>query len=404
LTLNFIDFDELKKSLKNMKSLSNLRELYIVGNPCCRAAASEPKIRILDDNDDMVPSNDVYFDKKAAFSVQNKHRMYVVSMLPQLKQLDGTEINKSERIVALQHLPQLSIEVEQLSEQCKAWKEEKGKIGIHDIKRDNQNQTMTTHSPEARADASRKTALEKAEREKKERVNQPRHSGDKEWEEEQKLAVQKAAEQEERGEIRQKNEGRWTFHLDESQTGHISLDVSIARHLSTSLIDVDVHPTYISIIIKSKILRLKLPVEVKSNESKAQRSTTTGHLVVTMPRVNPQAGIRAPLAKNATTTSLNTQGDRTKNLSVDKARSPLTSQLLEEGSAAFATKNLVNMMKKPHGPSSCVKSDSHGSEWMTEVVTSRKQGVVKVDYRVNAENSSFSDPAEDDDSEPPPFL
>lgn len=200
MTLNFIDFDELKGSLENMKLLSSLRELYIVGNPCCRAVASEPKIRILDENED-----EVYFDKKAAFSDQNKHRMYVVSMLPQLKHLDGTEIHKSERIVALQHLPELSIEVEQLSEQCKAWKEEKRKIGIHDITRDNQNQTMTTHSPEARSHASRKTALEKAEREKKERVNQPRTSGEKEWEEEQKIAVQKAAEQEERGEIRQKN-------------------------------------------------------------------------------------------------------------------------------------------------------------------------------------------------------
>ena len=123
-----------------------------------------------------------------------------------------------------------------------------------------------------------------------------------------------------------------------------------------------------------------------------------------MPRVIPQVGITAFLAKNAPTTSLNFQGDRTKNLFVNKARSPLTSQLLEEGSAAFATKNLANITKRPHGLSSCVKSDSNGSEWMTEVVTSRKQEVVKVDYRVNTEYFSCIDPTEDDDSEPPPFF
>jgi hypothetical protein len=64
------------------------------------------------------------------------------------------------------------------------------------------------------------------------------------------------------------------------------LDVSVPKHLSTSLIDVDVHPTFLTIIIKSKVLRLKLPEEVKSGESKAQRSTITGHLLVTMPRLN----------------------------------------------------------------------------------------------------------------------
>jgi protein TilB len=43
------------------------------------------------------------------------------------------------------------------------------------------------------------------------------------------------------------------------------------RHLDSSLIDVDVHPHYISIVIKGKVLRLTLPVEVKAGEAKAQR-------------------------------------------------------------------------------------------------------------------------------------
>merc|ERR1712139_457757 len=58
----------------------------------------------------------------------------------------------------------------------------------------------------------------------------------------------------------------------------------------SSLIDVDVHPSYVSIVIKSKLLRLKLPEEVKVSESKCQRSKLTGHLVVCMPMVKQGAG------------------------------------------------------------------------------------------------------------------
>lgn len=87
-------------------------------------------------------------------------------------------------------------------------------------------------------------------------------------------------------EIKQKNEGGWDFYWDEdSKPGHIILEVKVAKFLDSSLINVDVHPTYISIIIKSKVLRLRLPSEVKVGESKCQRSKTSGSLLVVMPKV-----------------------------------------------------------------------------------------------------------------------
>merc|ERR1711916_190542 len=89
-------------------------------------------------------------------------------------------------------------------------------------------------------------------------------------------------------EVRQRNEGGYEFSWDEDSPGVISLDVSLPKHLDSSLIDVDVHPTYISIVIKCKLLRLKLPEEVKADESKCQRSKVTGHLVVSMPLVKSQ--------------------------------------------------------------------------------------------------------------------
>lgn len=67
---------------------------------------------------------------------------------------------------------------------------------------------------------------------------------------------------------------------------HAYCMLSTSLHHRSSLIDVDVHPTYVSIIIKSKLLRLHLPAEVQAGATKCQRSKTTGSLVLTMPKLN----------------------------------------------------------------------------------------------------------------------
>jgi hypothetical protein len=55
-------------------------------------------------------------------------------------------------------------------------------------------------------------------------------------------------------EIKQKNEGQLIFQWDEERSpGNIILEVELSRHLDSSLIDVDVHPTYVSIVIKNKV-------------------------------------------------------------------------------------------------------------------------------------------------------
>jgi hypothetical protein len=55
-------------------------------------------------------------------------------------------------------------------------------------------------------------------------------------------------------EIKQKNEGQFVFRWDEERSpGNIVLEVELSRHLDSSLIDVDVHPTYVSVIVKSKV-------------------------------------------------------------------------------------------------------------------------------------------------------
>ena len=45
-----------------------------------------------------------------------------------------------------------------------------------------------------------------------------------------------------------------------------------SRLIDTSLVEVDVQPTFIRVVIKGKLLQLVLPTEVHSDRSAAQRS------------------------------------------------------------------------------------------------------------------------------------
>lgn len=56
--------------------------------------------------------------------------------------------------------------------------------------------------------------------------------------------------------------------------------------MDTCYVDVDVHPDYVRVTIKGKILQLTLPCEISVNGSTARRNTTNGKLIVMMPRLN----------------------------------------------------------------------------------------------------------------------
>ncbi|KAG8013757.1 Protein tilB-like protein, partial [Nibea albiflora] len=69
---------------------------------------------------------------------------------------------------------------------------------------------------------------------------------------------------------------RLDFSLTEDEDNNtIVLDLSVYRHMDTSLIDVDVQPTYARVGVKGKIFQIVLPAEVKPDSSTAQRSQTT---------------------------------------------------------------------------------------------------------------------------------
>ena len=68
MTCNFVEVWDLEESLRNIAHLPLLREMYMMGNPCM----------------DWAPATDLIF-----------------AMLPQLMLLDGKEITKTKKILAL---------------------------------------------------------------------------------------------------------------------------------------------------------------------------------------------------------------------------------------------------------------------------------------------------------------
>jgi protein TilB len=292
LTANFLDVDQLEASIDHLIPRDRLRELYLMGNP---AEAEWPDFQ-----------------------------SFIIAKLPQLATLDGTEITKSMQIVARQKLPSMEKNLRQLAvvkrreKERKAREKEEGiatkktkkkkdsrvveldeddnEIVVEDVSDEEDeggedDNELTENTPEVREEIYRELAAQKKEKEDRDNANKPR---ERDYEKEQKEAIEavRAKEEEEKGEIRQKNEGGWEFKWDEdSKPGYLILDIPLPKHLDSSLIDVDVHPSYCSIIIKSKTLRLRLLCEVKAEQSKCQRAKVNGHLQVIMPKVNRRENV-----------------------------------------------------------------------------------------------------------------
>jgi protein TilB len=245
-TVNFIDLDALEDSFRHLQSLLHLAELYMMGNPC---------------------------------TLWDGFRPFVVAMLPQLQRLDGTEVSRTERIQATQRFRGLRAELRELAD---AKRVEKGLPKVEPV-RDPDDDTEEW-SPEARVRMYRELAEQKEAQEKSRRVNEP---PDRNAAKEQAEAIERIRAREASGAIRQCNEGRWEFSLEEEDGhGRCVLRIPVSRFLDTSLIDVDVNPTYVSVVIKGKVFRILWPEEVKAMEGKCQRSQTSGELMVVVPKVH----------------------------------------------------------------------------------------------------------------------
>jgi len=90
---------------------------------------------------------------------------------------------------------------------------------------------------------------------------------------------------------RQRNEGKWEFSLDE-QKDRVILELAVPKFLDTSLLDLDVQPTWVAMAIKGKEFLIHMPGEINTDSAKAERSMGTGALVLTLPFMG--AVIKAP--------------------------------------------------------------------------------------------------------------
>ncbi|XP_070775476.1 dynein axonemal assembly factor 11 [Enoplosus armatus] len=293
LTVNFVG---RLSSVEALKHNVHLTELFLVGNPCTEFEG---------------------------------YRQYVVASLPQLKWLDGTEISRSERIRASQGLEEAKRQVwEQEKEylkrrakdkeeaQRKEAGEEKGNkerkpgfdgcwytdinntVPLPGLEENKENQEVEENMENVEL-KMRSPDLDDEQREKafwhtpcsftpESRLEAHRHL------EEKRKAKEKEKEKKPKaprtlitadGRVMNVNEPKLDFSLTEDEENNsIVLDLAVYRHMDTSLIEVDVQPTYTRVSVKGKIFQMALPAEVKPDSSTAQRSQTTGHLVLTMPR------------------------------------------------------------------------------------------------------------------------
>jgi len=216
-------------SIEKLKPNYNLKELHMLGNPCTKF---------------------------------ENYRLYVVGALPQLQSLDGERITKSERIYAEQLFTQLRKSIE---DQQHSFDTEPLQKAIE--QRDQDKREMAEHAQE---------------REKNQQKNLDGVGEVERIKPEVPVKLSPEEEIEKYGKVMQRNEGKWDFKFYEDKDEFI-LDIPAGKYMSLSFVDIDVQPTYIRVSIKSKILQLRYEREVMASSAKAQRSTTTGNIVIRVP-------------------------------------------------------------------------------------------------------------------------
>ncbi|XP_065485814.1 dynein axonemal assembly factor 11 [Caloenas nicobarica] len=283
LTANFIG--ELS-SIEALKCNIHLKELFLVGNPCTEFEG---------------------------------YRQFVVATLHQLKWLDSKEIERSERIQALQNYPEVKQKIRE-QEQAYLLKRAREKDEAQrrmQERKDKKQKQMESKLGFDSPDSPQNKENDQAEGDREQETWRTAEDEDEEdrrfWEEptpytpESRLETHRYLEEKRRakestreskkrekplrtlvtaeGKALNVNVPKLNFSLnDDEENNQLILDLAVYRHLDTSLLDVDVQPTYIRVLVKGKPFQLVLPEEVKPDSSSAKRSQTTGHLVVSMPK------------------------------------------------------------------------------------------------------------------------
>ena len=261
LTLNFVG--ELSQGLTCLRQLPTLHHLYLMGNPC------------------------------AEFS---GYREFVIATLTRLKTLDGTLITKSERIKAIQALPKIKVNIQKAEREYKAKRQlEKAQAELEieanqkeydnealdmDERRKIFYQSQSKHTPEYRKETQRfKEFLEAEDAKEKE----PKFGFD--W---QHQPSRQRRLFDDNGLPLNVNEAKIEFSYNDSDSETLVVELKLWKFLdSGDITDLEVEPQFLRVRIKNKLFQLRFLEEVMCDRSVAQRSQTTGHLVVKIPKLNP---------------------------------------------------------------------------------------------------------------------
>ncbi|OAD52288.1 Protein TILB like protein [Eufriesea mexicana] len=311
LTVNFIGN---LRGIKKLRCNEHLEQLFLMGNPC---------------------------------TDYEGYREYAIATLIQLKELDGTPIERSERIKALQAYARIEGEIiRSCTRQEKARKAEL--LDLQEKTRSREVADAEERGCEQKEEEGQEKEEEKEEKEEEEFWNQPsRHTP------EERVAIAhrflRKQEQKNRekdggsvprishklklfdseGKPYNANQPKIAFKLDDERySDRIVLEVALYKYLDTSYVDVDVHPDYVRVTIKGKVLQLTLPSEVSVNDSTAKRNTTTGSLLVTMPRLK-----RLPAIFPRNTESAKGKSDKTRTV-IERRSATSVREYLEIGPVA----------------------------------------------------------------------
>ncbi|XP_037085046.1 protein tilB homolog isoform X1 [Pollicipes pollicipes] len=259
LTLNFIG--EIT-SLASLRHNAALRELFLTGNPCADYEG---------------------------------YRAWVAVALPQLEVLDGTRIEHSERIRARQAFARIQDDIvqqqrrylEKRKQQKEAVRATKDASNLKDLSEEERKKfwaERTPYTPESRLELHRHLEASRAAPPRDERPA---------WE----APARQSRLFTDDGRPLNVNSAGLSFWLEDDEPAHqLRLHLDVFRHMDTSLLEVDVQPTYVCVRVRQQPFQLVLSEEVKPDSSTVQRSQVTGQLLVTMPKFaeRPALGVRRP--------------------------------------------------------------------------------------------------------------
>ncbi|EPY27795.1 U2 small nuclear ribonucleoprotein A' [Strigomonas culicis] len=253
LTLNFIeDITCVRRLLAN----PFLETLHLTGNPCTKTSG---------------------------------YRAYVVQSLPQLKDLDGNEVIKAERINARQ--VEEDLQEAAAAESVKYTEAERIKAemiaqGINPFppKYNEQGERVFGHTAEERLQMLREQQAQEEERKKKEQEPVP-GSISAIHKELNKKSVPLTPEEElaKYGRHLMRNEGKVSFTIDQDSATEFHLTVQPGKFIATSLLDVQVDVHCVRVYVKGKLLQVPVEAELAADSARVQRSQTTGELKVSVP-------------------------------------------------------------------------------------------------------------------------